>query len=70
MSDSRLFMKRIFGAAVLAMVSGCTVVSVAGTAVSTTVSVAGTIVSTGVSVAGSAVKGVASAVSGSAQESR
>lgn len=45
--------------------SGCTVMSVAGTAVSTTVSVAGTVVETGVSVAGSAVKGVASAATGS-----
>jgi len=45
--------------------SACTVLSVAGTAVSTTVSVAGTVVETGVSVAGSAVRGVAHAVSGS-----
>jgi hypothetical protein len=59
-------MKRI-GALFLLSVActGCAVVSVAGTAVSTTVSVAGTIVETGVSVAGSAVRGVASAVSGS-----
>lgn len=47
---------------------GCTVLSVAGTAVSTTASVAGTVVSTGVSVAGSAVKGVANAVSGSSDK--
>jgi hypothetical protein len=45
--------------------AGCTVLSVAGTVVSTTVSVVGTVVETGVSVAGSAVKGVAKAVSGS-----
>ncbi|MGZ5096183.1 MAG: hypothetical protein ACXWCY_18020 [Burkholderiales bacterium] len=45
--------------------AGCTVLSVAGTAVSTTVSIAGTVVETGVGVAGSAVKGVASAVTGS-----
>ena len=45
--------------------TGCTVVSVAGSVVSTTVSVAGSVVSTGVDVAGSAVKGVAHAVSGS-----
>jgi hypothetical protein len=45
--------------------SACTVMSVAGTAVSTTVSVAGTVVETGVSVAGSAVRGVAHAASGS-----
>ena len=43
--------------------SECTVVSVAGTAVSTTVSVAATVVETGVSVAGSAAKGVANAIS-------
>jgi hypothetical protein len=45
--------------------SGCTVLSVAGTAVSTTASVAGSVVSTGVSVTGSAVRGVAGVVSGS-----
>ena len=45
--------------------TACTVVSVAGSVVSTTVSVAGSVVSTGVDVAGSAVKGVAHAVSGS-----
>jgi hypothetical protein len=45
--------------------TGCTVLSVAGTAVTTTVSLAGTVIETGVSVAGSAVKGVASAVTGS-----
>ena len=48
--------------------SGCTVLSVAGTVVSTTVSVVGTVVETGVSVAGSAVKGVAKAMSGSDDE--
>lgn len=59
-------MKHIYALALGVLVcSGCTVVSVAGTAVSATVSVAGTVVSTGVSVAGSAVKGVAHAVSGS-----
>ena len=58
-------MKRIIIAvAVLVSCSGCTVLSVAGTAVSTTVSVAGTVVGTGVSVAGSAIRGVASSVSG------
>jgi hypothetical protein len=45
--------------------SACTVVSVTGSVVSTAVSVAGTVLETGVSVAGSAVRGVASAVSGS-----
>ena len=48
--------------------TGCSVLSVAGTVVSTTVSVVGTVVETGVSVAGSAVKGVAKAVSGSDDE--
>jgi uncharacterized membrane protein len=47
--------------------SACTVLSVAGTAVSTTVSVAGTVIGTGVSVAGSAVRGVANAASGSGE---
>lgn len=42
--------------------TGCTLVSIAGTAVTTTASVAATVLETGVSVAGSAVKGVASAV--------
>ena len=42
--------------------SGCTVLSVAGSVVSTGVSVAATAVETGVSVAGSAVRGVAHAV--------
>ena len=50
--------------------SGCTVLSVAGTVVSTTASVVGTVVETGVSVAGSAVKGVAKAVSGSDDEKK
>ena len=62
--------KTICIAALSAMISGCTVLSVAGTAVSTTVSVAGTVVGTGVSVAGSAIKGVASAVSSSAEDSQ
>ena len=48
--------------------SGCTVLSVAGTVVSTTASVVGTVVETGVSVTGSAIKGVARAVSGSDDE--
>lgn len=48
--------------------SGCTVLWVAGTAVSTTVSVAGTVVSTGASIAGSAVKGVAHAVTGTSDK--
>jgi hypothetical protein len=43
----------------------CTVLDVAGTAVSTTASVAGTAVDTTVSVAGSVVKGVARTVTGS-----
>jgi hypothetical protein len=50
--------------------TGCTVLSVAGTVVSTTASVVGTVVETGVSVAGSAVKGVAKAVSGSDDEKK
>ena len=45
--------------------TGCTVLSVAGTAVSTTVSVAATVIETGVSVTGSAIKGVANTISGS-----
>jgi hypothetical protein len=48
--------------------SGCAVLSVAGTVVSTTASVVGTVVETGVSVAGSAVKGVAKVLSGSDDE--
>ena len=48
--------------------SGCAVLSVAGTVVSTTASVVGTVVETGVSVAGSAVKGVARVLSGSDDE--
>ena len=57
-------------AALLAALSstGCAVLSVAGTVVSTTASVVGTVVETGVSVAGSAVKGVARALSGSDDE--
>lgn len=54
----------ILAVAVFMSCSGCTVLSVAGTAVSTTVSIAGTVVGTGVSVAGSAIRGVASSVSG------
>jgi hypothetical protein len=50
--------------------SGCTVLSVAGTVVSTTASVVGTVVETGVSVTGSAIKGVAKAVSGSDDEKK
>jgi uncharacterized membrane protein len=50
--------------------TGCTVLSIAGTAVSTTVSVAGTVVETGVSVAGAAVRGVANAISGPDDERR
>ncbi len=48
--------------ALACLCSACTVVSVAGSVVSTGVSVAGTVVETGVSVAGSAVRGVARAV--------
>lgn len=58
-------MKQI--AAVLLLIlpcAGCTVLSIAGTAVSTTVSVAGTVVETGVSVAGAAIRGVANTISG------
>ena len=44
--------------------AGCTVLSIAGTAVSTTASVVGTVVETGVSVAGSAIRGVANTISG------
>jgi hypothetical protein len=56
-------MKTILSAlALAALCSACTVVSVAGTVVSTGVSVAGTVVETGASVAGSAVRGVARAV--------
>ena len=58
-------MIRKTAAVVLVLVcSGCTVLSIAGTAVATTVSVAGTVIETGVSVAGSAIKGVANAISG------
>jgi hypothetical protein len=52
----------------LVLCSGCTVLSVAGTVVSTTASVVGTVIETGVSVTGSAIKGVAKAVSGSDDE--
>ena len=63
-------MKTILLAAVVALVSGCTVLSVAGTAVSTTASVAGTVVSTTASVAGSAVKGAANLVTGSSDDNK
>ncbi len=65
-------MSRGILAALLAALAstGCTVLSVAGTVVSTTASVVGTVVETGVSVAGSAVKGVAKAVSGSDDEKK
>ena len=55
---------------ILLSCSGCTVLSVAGTVVSTTASVVGTVVETGVSVTGSAIKGVAKAVSGSDDEQK
>ena len=56
-------MKKLGALLILALpCTGCAVVSVVGTAVTTTASVAGTVVETGVSVAGSAVKAVASAV--------
>ena len=62
-------MKQICALVLSALVcNGCTVLSVAGTAVSTTVSVAGTVVSTGASVAGSAVKGVANGVTGTSDK--
>ena len=48
---------------VLVACAGCTVLSVAGTVVSTTASVVGTVVETGVSVTGSIVKGVANTFS-------
>jgi phosphate/sulfate permease len=64
-SNRRISMKN-FTAILLLLLSctGCTVLSIAGTAVSTTVSVVGTVVETGVSVAGSAIKGVANAIAG------
>ena len=57
-------------AAMLAVLSctGCTVLSVAGTVVSTTASVVGTVVETGVSVTGSAIRGTARLLSGSDDE--
>ena len=59
----RPFMKTLIPVFALALsCSGCTVVAVTGSVVSTGVSVVGTAVSTGVSVAGSAVRGVARAV--------
>jgi hypothetical protein len=48
--------------------AGCTVLSVAGTVVSTTASVVGTVVETGVSVTGSAIRGTAKLLSGSDDE--
>ena len=61
---------RIGIVAVALSCAGCTVLSVAGTVVSTTASVVGTVVETGVSVTGSAIKGVAKAVSGSDDEKK
>ena len=57
-------MRTMIVAVSVLLCSGCTVLSVAGTVVSTTVSVAGTVVETGVSVAGSAIRGVANTLSG------
>ena len=48
---------------VLLSCAGCTVLSVAGTAVSTAASVVGTVVETGVSVTGAVIKGVANTLS-------
>jgi hypothetical protein len=57
-------MKQIVTVGVLLLAcTGCTVLSVAGTVVSTTASVVGTVVETGVSVTGSVVKGVANSLS-------
>jgi uncharacterized metal-binding protein len=59
------------GSALLSLVwacSGCSAVSLAGTAVSTTVSVAGSAISAGASVAASAVKGGANVVSTSSDK--
>ena len=62
-------MKRIITALLLLLsCTGCTVLSIAGTAVSTTVSVVGTVVETGVSVAGSAIRGVANTIAGPDEE--
>ena len=62
-------MMKIAAASLLLLAcSGCAVLSVAGTVVSTTASVVGTDVETGVSVAGSAVKGVARVMSGADDE--
>ena len=59
-------MKQIVTASLLLLAcTGCTVLSVAGTAVSTTASVVGTVVETGVSVTGAVVKGVANTLTGS-----
>jgi uncharacterized metal-binding protein len=59
------------GSALLSLVlacSGCSVVSLAGTAVSTTVSVAGSAISAGASVAASAVKAAANVASTSSDK--
>jgi hypothetical protein len=56
-------MKQIVAVVLLQLCSGCTVLSVAGTVVSTTASVVGTVVETGVSVTGSVIKGVANTLS-------
>jgi uncharacterized metal-binding protein len=59
------------GGALLSLVfacSGCGVVSLAGTAVSTTVSVAGSAISAGASVASSAVKAAANTLSTSSDK--
>jgi hypothetical protein len=62
-------MKQIVTATLLVLsCTGCTVLSVAGTVVSTTASVVGTVVDTGVSVAGSVVKGVANTLSSTPDE--
>jgi hypothetical protein len=58
-------MSKTFAAFVLLLsCTGCTVLSVAGTVVSTTASVVGTVVETGVSVTGSVIKGIANTLSG------
>lgn len=64
-SNLRISMKKITAVLLLLLCcTGCTVLSIAGTAVSTTVSVVGTVVETGVSVAGSAIRGVANTIAG------
>ena len=60
----KLPMKQIVTVGLLLLAcTGCTVLSVAGTVVSTTASVIGTAVQTGVSVTGSVIKGVANTLS-------